>query len=154
MAASPKSTCHTSPRFAVGMRLFVLVIFLERAVGGDDQVGIGQVAVAVLIEERAFAFAVEPINVGGKLLQLGVGDDRDTNAESAGALDEMEETVVVEVKLSDDELGAGIHFIFETRKVGVEVGGFGMFLGVAGAAETEAVAEFVAKMPDEVDGVL
>src|ERR1043166_4802143 len=97
---------------------------------------------------------------GGKFFDLrdvghrhDAGNDGDADAKAAGAFDEIEEAAVVEVELGYDELGAGIHFVFEALEVSVEVGGFRVFFGIAGATETECVREAIAKMTDEVDGI-
>src|SRR5882724_9277718 len=44
-AARPRSTCHNSPRLAVGIGSLGFVVLLEGAVGGDDQISFVERAV-------------------------------------------------------------------------------------------------------------
>ena len=98
---------------------------------------------------------------GGEFLDLGdggdghdAGDDGHGDADVPAAIDEAEEDGVVEVELGDNEIGAGIDLGLEASQIGFEVGGFGMFFGIAGATETEFFREMLAQVADQINGVL
>ena len=81
------------------------------------------------------------------------GDDRDVDAGGARALDEVEIDAIVEEKLGDDEVEAGVDLGLEVPDVLIEVAALHVPLGVAGAAQAERVAEALADVVHQVGGV-
>lgn len=126
---------------------------------GDAQ---GKHGLGVVLE--FLEFAVEGFGDGsaahfGEAFDLGdVGDghdawdDGDAYAFGASSVDEVEVFVVVEEELCDEELASGIDFSAEVVEVEIEVFGFDVALGVAGA--TDAEVEVFVGVGDEFVAVL
>ena len=68
------------------------------------------------------------------------GDDGAVDACVSALLDKSEVVLILIKELGGDEGGSGIDFLFQVCDVGFEVGGFGVFLGIATDSDFEVWA--------------
>ena len=59
------------------------------------------------------------------------GDDRNIDARAPGSLHELEIVLIIEEKLGDHEIQAGVHFALEIHEVYGGIAAFGVLFGIA-----------------------